>query len=173
MLDANIVKTTLNCNYYSTLSASHTFLPLIKPTGRLINVASTSGSLKKVSPAVRSRFLATQTESDVTAIMQDFLAAVEVGKEKEEGFVSAAYATSKAGLIGGTRALAREVEGKESKVRVNSCCPGYVNTDMSKGNGTKSPDEGAMTPVWLAIQDYGGESGKFYRDEKEIAWEDL
>jgi carbonyl reductase 1 len=171
--DANIVKTTLDCNYYSTLSACHTFLPLIKSTGRIINVASISGSLKKVSPEIRERFLATKTESDVTSIMQEFQVAVEQGREKEAGFLSAAYATSKAGLIGGTRALAREVEGKGSKVLVNSCCPGYVNTDMSKGNGTKSPDEGAQTPVWLAIQDFGGKTGAFYRDEKEIEWEDL
>jgi carbonyl reductase 1 len=166
--DANVVKTTLNCNYYSTLSACHTLLPLLKPSGRMVNVASTSGSLKKYSSVIRDRFLASKTESDITSIMQDFQSAVEAGEENEKGFPSAAYAVSKAGLIGGTRALARE-----SKVLVNSCCPGYVNTDMSKGNGTKTPDEGAQTPVWLAIQDFGGKSGAFYRDEKEIEWEDL
>jgi carbonyl reductase 1 len=173
LVDANIVKTTLECNYYSTLSASHAFLPLIKPTGRLVNVASTSGSLKKVSSEIRERYLSSKTEEDVTAIMRDFQTAVDQGREKDAGFQSAAYSTSKQGLIGGTRALAREVEAKGSKVLVNSCCPGYVNTDMSKGNGTKTPDEGAKTPVWLAIQDFGGKTGSFYRDEKEIKWEDL
>jgi carbonyl reductase 1 len=144
-LDSNVVKQTLNCNYYSTLAASRSFLPLLKPnTGRLVNVASTSGSLKKYSPTLRTRFLEATSEPEITSIMQAFQAAVDAGKEKEEGFPSAAYAVSKAGLIGGTRALAKE---SGSKVRVNSCCPGYVNTDMSKGNGTKSPDEGARTPV--------------------------
>jgi len=138
-----------------------------------VNVASTSGSLKKVSPEVRERFLSSKTEADVSSIMQDFQKAVEAGKEKEAGFLSAAYATSKAGLIGGTRALAREVQEKGSGVLVNSCCPGYVNTDMTKGNGTKTPDDGASTPVWLAIQDFGGKTGAFYRDEKEIEWKDL
>lgn len=171
--DADIVRRTLNVNYYDTLSACHAFLPVLKPTGRIVNVASTSGSLKKVSPEVRSRFLNTKTEDDVTHILQDFQKAAEQGKEKEAGFLSAAYATSKAGLIGGTRALAREMEGKGSKVLVNSCCPGYVNTDMSKGNGTKTPDEGARTPVWLAIGDVGGSTGRFYKDEREIKWGDL
>jgi carbonyl reductase 1 len=136
-------------------------------------VASTSGSLKKVSPEVRERFLSSKTEADVTSILQDFQKAVEAGKEKEAGFLSAAYATSKAGLIGGTRALAKELEAKGSKVLANSCCPGYVNTDMTKGNGTKTPDDGAKTPVWLAIQDFGGKTGAFYRDEREIEWKDL
>lgn len=172
-LDANVVKTTLNCNYYSTLAASHAFVPLLKPTGRMVNVASTSGSLSKYSAAIRDGFLASKTEADVTSIMQEFQAAVDSGKEKDAGFPSAAYAVSKAGLIGGTRALAREVQEKGTKVLVNSCCPGYVNTDMSKGNGTKTPDEGAKTPVWLAIQDFGGKTGVFYRDEKEIDWQNL
>jgi carbonyl reductase 1 len=117
--------------------------------------------------------LASKTEADVTSIMQEFQTAVEAGKEKESGFPSAAYAVSKAGLIGGTRVLANEVREKGSSVQVNSCCPGYVNTDMSKGNGTKTPDEGAQTPVWLAIQDFGGKTGTFYKGEKEIEWQNL
>jgi carbonyl reductase 1 len=132
-----------------------------------------SGSLSKYSSSIRERFLGSKTEADVSAIMREFQAAVEAGKEKDAGFPSAAYAVSKAGLIGGTRALAREVEESGGGVRVVSCCPGYVNTDMSKGNGTKTPDEGAQTPVWLAIQDYGGKTGAFYKEQKEIKWENL
>jgi len=139
----------------------------------MINVASTAGSLKKVSSTVRDRFLTSKTEDDVTSIMRDFQSAVEAGKEKEEGFLSAAYATSKAGLIGGTRALANQVKESGSEVLVNSCCPGYVNTDMTKGNGTKTLDEGAQTPVLLALQDIGKKTGTFWRDEREIKWEDL
>ena len=36
-------------------------------------------------------------------------------------------------------------------VLVNACCPGYVNTDMTKGNGAKTVDQGAKTPVMLAL----------------------
>lgn len=104
--------------------------------------------------------------------MQEFQTAVDQGREKDAGFKSAAYATSKQGLVGATRAFARDLESKGSKVLVNSCCPGYVNTDMSKGNGTRSPDEGARTPVWLAVGEVGG-TGRFFRDEREIGWEEL
>jgi len=168
--DPNVVKTTLDCNYYKTLEASHAFLPLLKPTGRLVNVASMSGKLNKYSEEVRNRFLASKTEDDVTSIMQDFATAVENGKEKETGFPSAAYAVSKAGLIGGTKALARAQKEKGSGVLVNACCPGYVNTDMTKGNGVKTVDEGAQTPVLLAIQDIQGKTGGFWQNEKEIDW---
>jgi carbonyl reductase 1 len=98
--------------------------------------------------------------------MREFQAAVDEGREKEAGFPSAAYAVSKAGLIGATRALANEAGGK----RVTSCCPGYVNTDMTKGNGTRTPDEGAETPVWLSLGEVEGKNGGFYRYEKEVEW---
>jgi carbonyl reductase 1 len=152
------------------MEACHTFLPLLKPEGRLINVASVSGKLDKYSDEIRERFLASKTEPDVTGIMKDFASAVEAGKEKEAGFPSAAYAVSKAGLIAATRALALKEKENRNTALINSCCPGYVNTDMTKGNGVKTPDEGAQTPVFLALGDIRGETGEFWKDEKHCEW---
>jgi carbonyl reductase 1 len=129
-----------------------------------------SGHLNKYSDEIRDRFLRSKTEADVTSIMADFKSAVDAGKEKEAGFPSAAYAVSKAGLIGGTRALALSQKDCESSILVNSCCPGYVKTDMTRGGGSKTPDEGAQTPVMLAIQDIKGQTGLFWQDEKPIEW---
>lgn len=47
------------------------------------------------------------------------------------GAGSAAYAASKAGVVGLTRALAAELG--PAGVRVNCVLPGYVETDMTKG----------------------------------------
>lgn len=152
------------------MEACHAFLPLIKPQGRLVNLGSMSGHLNKYSDEIRNRFLSSKTEADVTAIMKDFISAVEAGKEKEAGFPSAAYAVSKAGLIGATKALARTEKEKGNSVLINVCCPGYVNTDMTKGNGKKTPDEGAETPVMLAIKDIQGKTGTFWQNEKELEW---
>jgi carbonyl reductase 1 len=102
--------------------------------------------------------------------MRDFATAVEQEREKEAGFPSAAYAVSKAGCIAGTKALARQESENGGKRLVNACCPGYVNTDMTKGNGTKTTDEGAQTPVFLALQDLGGRTGEFWRDERVVEW---
>lgn len=48
----------------------------------------------------------------------------------------AAYATSKAALIGLTRALAREFA--EDGIRVNAICPGYVDTPMAQSIAVQS-----------------------------------
>lgn len=160
----------MHTNYYNTMLASRTFLEALKPTGRIVNVASSSGALSKYSTTVRNRFLEAKTEDDVTAILKDFASAVDQSREKDAGFPSAAYAVSKAGCIGGTKALARKEKESGSKRLVNACCPGYVNTDMTKGNGTKTPDQGAQTPVLLAIQDIGNKTGEFWRDERVIEW---
>ena len=176
--DLNVVKTTLRCNYHGTLEAARAFLPLLlrkNPDGggRVVNVASSSGILGKgFSPSIRERFLSSKSVEDVTALMDEFTASVARGTEKEDGWPSAAYATSKAGEIGATMRIAEELrrEGKGGMVLVNACCPGWVVTDMTKGKGYKTPDQGAQTPVMLAIGDIGGLSGEFWRDEKVISW---
>ena len=69
-----------------------------------------------------------------------------------------------------TRAVALAEQQRGSKVLVNSCCPGFVVTDMTKGRGGKNVDEGAQTPVMLAIGDIGGKAGLFWQNEKPIDW---
>jgi 3-oxoacyl-[acyl-carrier protein] reductase len=50
----------------------------------------------------------------------------------DRGFAGlSAYAATKAGMIGFTRSLARELGSRG--VRVNAICPGYLETEMSSG----------------------------------------
>ncbi|KAK2041076.1 carbonyl reductase [Colletotrichum somersetense] len=168
--DSNVVKSTLACNYHGTLEATRAWIPILKPDGRIVNVASVSGSLSKYSLEIKQRFLNAQSVSEVTELMEEFTVAVEKGTHEEDGWPSAAYAVSKAGEIGMTRAIARELQEKGSKLSVNSCHPGYVVTDMTRGGGTKTPDQGAQTPVHLAVADIGGATGEYWSDEKVAKW---
>ncbi|KAL9125239.1 MAG: hypothetical protein Q9217_005527 [Psora testacea] len=171
MEDIGVVKNTLQCNYFGTLLATQTFLPLLRPGGRIVNVASMAGHLnQKYSPAIREQFSATKSVADVTKLMNTFTEAVAKGTHGEEGWPSAAYAVSKSGVIGMTRAIAKEEEGKGRAVLVNSCCPGWVNTDMTKGRGAKSVDEGAKTPALLSLGDIEGRTGEFWSGERVVEW---
>ena len=46
----------------------------------------------------------------------------------------------------------------------------YVSTDMTKKRGVKTPDDGAKTPVMLALEDIGGRTGDFWKSEKVAEW---
>ena len=144
----------------------------IRNGGRLINVTSMSGKLNKYSDEVRNAFLqAAKTDVPAcTALMEKFKQSVAEGKEKEAGFPSAAYAVSKAGATAMTKAVAMEEAKRNRGVLVNACCPGYVKTDMTRGGGAKTPDQGAQTPVMLALHDIDGKTGGFWQNEKEIEW---
>ncbi|KAK6436553.1 hypothetical protein LTR95_007258 [Oleoguttula sp. CCFEE 5521] len=170
--DSNVVKETLETNYYGTLEALQDLLPLVRDGGRIVNVCSMAGSLSKYSAELKQAFndAAGKDVPAVTALMEKFKRDVADEKEKERGWPSAAYAVSKAGEIAMTKVMAREEEGRGRGVLINACCPGYVNTDMSKGKGTKTPDEGAKTPVMLALQDIGGNTGLMWQSEKEVEW---
>lgn len=139
-----------------------------------MNVSSSVGKLHKFSDSLKSSFIAASqqtTPEATTKLMESFVKAVEAGKESQEGWPSAAYATSKAGCTSMTMAIARGEEAKGRGVLVNACCPGYVNTDMTKGRGVKTPDQGAKTPVKLALGDIGGQTGKFWSGEQVASWE--
>lgn len=43
----------------------------------------------------------------------------------------------------------KEYPGKN--IVLNACCPGFVNTDLTGGRGKLTIDEGAETPVYLAL----------------------
>jgi NAD(P)-dependent dehydrogenase (short-subunit alcohol dehydrogenase family) len=57
-------------------------------------------------------------------------------------------------------------------VTVNACHPGDVNSQLSNDlgfHGQTPPEEGAQTPVWLAIDPVGQrETGKYFEDRREV-----
>ena len=170
--DDKVVKETLHTNYYGSLAVTQEFLPLIRPNGRLVNLSSVAGRLTRYPPALKEAFISASKTSVLacSSLMEKFTADVKAGREKAEGWPSAAYAVSKAGEIAFTKAIAVEAKKNGKNVLVNACCPGYVNTDMTKGNGVKTVDEGAKTPVMLALGEIGGKGGEFWQHEKIIEW---
>jgi NAD(P)-dependent dehydrogenase (short-subunit alcohol dehydrogenase family) len=92
-----------------------------------------------------------------------------MGGIAEMGGWSPGYRVSKAALNAMTRILSSELE--DAGVKVNSACPGFVNTDMGGQFGAKKPvEDGAAGIVWLATLPDEGPTGGFFRDGKPVAF---
>ncbi len=78
-----------------------------------------------------------------------------------------AYSVSKATLNAITHTSARALG---PHVKVNSVCPGWVRTRMGGMDATRSVEEGADTPIWLATLPDDGPTGGFFRRRQRIDW---
>jgi NAD(P)-dependent dehydrogenase (short-subunit alcohol dehydrogenase family) len=79
-----------------------------------------------------------------------------------------AYRMSKAALNALTRIAA--AEAANANVKVNSCSPGWVRTDMGGPEASRSPEQGAETAIWLATLLSGGPTGGFFQDKASVPW---
>jgi len=161
---------TLATNFEGTLALTEALLPLLrasKASPRLVNVASMAGKLSQLSPALQAKFSSpTLTLPQLRALVAQFEADVAAGRHRANGWSHSNYGMSKLALIAATRVLARELPG----VRVNTCCPGYCDTDMSSHRGPRPPAEGARNAVLLATLPDDGPTGTFWRDYKAASW---
>ena len=141
-LNQTIFQNTLETNALGPLLLSQACLPMMKANnyGRIVNISSTLGSLTEIASP-------DSPHAEVQA---------------------PAYRLSKTILNGITVLLAAAVRG--TNILVNSACPGWVRTDIGGNQAPLSPQQGAETPVWLAMLPDGGPSGGFFRERQPIPW---
>jgi len=129
-----VVRETFEINFFSQVVVSQAFLPLLKKSAapRVVNLSSSLGSL------------------------------AEHAKRVGSGPASAyfAYDATKAAINMLTVNLAAELAPFGGKV--NSADPGWVRTRMGGPSATRSIEEGAETPVYLATLGADGPSGGFF-----------
>ncbi len=171
--EAGDMRTVLNVNVYGVHRVCEAFIPLLEQgSGRVVNVASASGPsfLSRCRPDIQTAL----TRADVTwagieKIMHRCLALEAQGGDFEaEGFAGeSSYGLSKACVNAYTINLARSYPD----LRINSCTPGYIETDMTRplatasGSsadelGMKPAAEGAKAPLHLLLGDVG--TGWYY-----------
>ncbi|CAK8678987.1 unnamed protein product [Clavelina lepadiformis] len=169
-------KVTVKTNFFGTLQASKILLPIIKPKGRVVNVSSMLSpmTLKKCSPDLQAVFRSgTITENQLIDKMNEFVQYAQEGTHQQHGYPDTSYGMSKIGVTVMSRIHARWLrEQGKNDILLNACCPGWVRTDMAGPKAPKSPDEGAETPVYLALLPEGATEphGQFVSDKKVQEW---
>lgn len=91
-----------------------------------------------------------------------------MGSLTHMGGGSLGYRTSKAALNAATRAFSAEFGG--DGILINTCHPGWVQTDMGGPNASWTVEQGADTPVWLATLPDDGPTGGFFFDRQPLEW---
>ena len=106
------------------------------------------------------------TEEKVDKVVEGFLEDVKENLIYTKGWPIniSANIVSKAALNAYTRVLAR----KYPKIAINCVCPGYTNTYLNHNSGALTVEEGAKSPVMLALLPEGGSSGLFF-DRMEVS----
>lgn len=141
-VDIDNLRRVFDTNFFGAVQTTQEFLPLLKKSGQaaIINVSSEVGSI------------AMRTES---------------GRNTNRDKYNV-YGSSKTALNAFTVMLANELH--DTGIMVNSVTPGYTATDLNQFQGAKTPGQGAMPIVKLAIQSDPGITAKFFKDTGEVAW---
>ncbi len=130
-------------NVLGAVAMTQAVLPLLQraPGARIVNVSSSLGSLALAS----DRTTPVSQQGDIFA-----------------------YSSSKTALNAFTVRLANEL--RDSPIKINSACPGYVATDLNHHQGVRTVEQGAEIIVRLATLPDDGPTGGFFNDAGPVAW---
>ncbi|KAL7158664.1 hypothetical protein ABFS83_02G159400 [Erythranthe nasuta] len=165
----------LQTNYYGAKRTTEALLPLLQlsDSPRIVNVSSSMGKLKNLPNEWAKGILndaENLTEERIDEVLNVFLKDFKEGLLEDKNWprYMAAYIVSKIAMNAYTRVVAK----KYPSVRINCVCPGYVKTDMNYGTGVLSVEEGAESPVKLALIPDDGPSGMFFVRKEVSSFEE-
>jgi len=139
---ADDMREVYETNVFGVVSVTNAMLPLLRRSaaGRIVNMSSHMGSLA----------LSSDPRSPLARI----------------NLIT--YQSSKTALNAITVAYAKELAG--TPIKVNAANPGFVATDINQHRGQRTPAEGAVIAVRLALLDDAGPSGACLSDDGTVPW---
>ncbi|XP_027115127.1 (+)-neomenthol dehydrogenase-like [Coffea arabica] len=161
----------LQTNYYGAKRMVEACVPLLQlsESPRIVSVSSSMGKLECIKNGWAKRTLGDAenlTEERVDKVVKEFLQDFNEGYQEAKGW-PLAYVISKAALNAYTRILAKRFPD----FKVNCVCPGFVKTDINYNTGTLPVEEGAESPVKLALLSNDGPSGLFFSSNQVTSFE--
>ncbi|WRX08167.1 hypothetical protein QQP08_000654 [Theobroma cacao] len=162
----------LKTNYYGAKRTAEALVPLLQLSNspRIVNVSSLLGKLMNIpSEQLKGVLRDVDTEEKLDELLSEFLKDFKEGSLESKGWPTycSAYTVSKVAMNAYTRILAK----RYPKFSINCVCPGFVKTDINFNTGNISVEEGAATPVELALWPNGGPSGLFFVQGEPASYE--
>lgn len=166
-------KPTLDINFRGTLAFTDKMIPLLRKgnDARIVNVASMAGRLKQIkSTELKEQFTDPNlTKEKLISLVDQFEQDVIAGTHSQRGWGGSNYGMSKLALVALTKVWAREEAGHG--IKVNCCCPGYCDTDMTSHKGPRPPSDGARNAVIPATMEQSKcPTGEFFADYVVSNW---
>ena len=164
---------TLRTNLDGTYALTRALLPLLRRPGhpalcsrsRILNISSTGGKVNLqagYSPSVRMAIASVESMPQLHYLVEGYKDAFRTNSLRAHGWpVGKSYSVSKAFMNAMTRILASE----NSDILINSCCPGWVRTDMGGRMAFKDAADGARIPATLAFDPTMKASGFFWETQ--------
>ena len=142
-LTVEALQKTYDTNVFGVFRVTKSMLPLLKKSGhgRIVNVSSGLGSITR---------------------------AADLSSPLSARNILLAYSSSKSALNMITVRFANEL--KEFGIKVNAANPGFTATDMNQHRGPRTVEQGAATPVRLALLPDEGPTGGVFSDDGPEPW---
>lgn len=142
-LTVDALQKTFETNVFGVFRVTKAMLPLLKKSkrGRIVNISSGLGSLTR------------NADPNTTLTARNMLLA---------------YCASKAAVNMITVQFGNEL--KSAGIKVNSANPGFTATDMNQHRGPRTVEQGAATPVRLALLADDGPTAGVFSDDGPEPW---
>lgn len=175
------IEKTVNVNFFGTLNICKHLFPLLRTHGRVVNIGSQAGHMVhgRLIPELVEQLDSPDCKvSDLSLVMKAYMAAMEsLGSSAEADeaatkWPSSPYAFSKLAVHYMSILQQRLFDlDPEKDVIINAVCPGFCNTDFTKGRGPRPASVGAETPLWavaLPPNDAANPKGQFLFDKTPL-----
>ncbi|CAG8655020.1 10866_t:CDS:2 [Ambispora gerdemannii] len=173
-----VAKKTLDTNYWGLIKTTEILLPVIKyPGGKIINIASRFSQIKQIpSKKLQTEFSREDLSlEELNELMRKFEKHTNSGVTVQEGWPTSgtvSYNVSKVGMLAYTKILARRLANEKKQICIQAVNPGWVRTDMGSEKAPLSADQGAETPVYLALSNDPRleKNGQFWTRKQPEEW---
>lgn len=171
---AEQARVTIHTNFTCTVDFTLEFLPLLAKDARVVHVSSLVSfmTLGKLGDSLYSEFTGPMNLEKLRELIAEFVRLAETSEHEKHGWPSWAYGVSKLGLTKASYIIGEMIKDDPRHIVMNACCPGYVSTDMTSHKGTKTVEQGADTPFYLATLPLGITEpiNQFVSERKVLPW---